>query len=298
MKESYSKISSIPSGHASKILIPGCLVLEGGAFRGLYTQGYLDAMMLNEINLTCVIGVSAGALAGVNYVSGNIGRSARINLSYRHDSRYIGLRALLHSRSIVDVGFLTENRGITEPLDIERFNDPERRYVAVATNCITGKPSYFEKGTCSDIMLAARASGTIQYISPMVTIDGIPHLDGGCSCQIPYHWALEQGYKKIIVIRTQDRSFRADESINPARRSRYRSFPALTKAIEESHHRYNLMCDELEQLQSEGRLFLVNPSQPVRIKQIENDLEKLGELYFSGYQDCINQLDALKEYLL
>ena len=69
-------IEGIPQGRASDALVPGCLVLEGGAFRGLYTQGFLDVMMERGLNLSCVIGVSAGALAGVNYVSGQIGRSA------------------------------------------------------------------------------------------------------------------------------------------------------------------------------------------------------------------------------
>jgi len=89
-EKTYSGISKIPSGRASDKLTEGCLVLEGGAFRGLYTQGFLDALMLADINLSCVIGVSAGALGGANYVSGQIGRSARINLNYRADSRYIG----------------------------------------------------------------------------------------------------------------------------------------------------------------------------------------------------------------
>ena len=90
MAKVYSRLDEIPKGTASDKITEGCLVLEGGAFRGLYTQGFLDAMMENDINLSCVIGVSAGALSGMNYVSGQIGRSGRINLGFRHDSRYIG----------------------------------------------------------------------------------------------------------------------------------------------------------------------------------------------------------------
>ena len=37
----YSKLGSIPTGLAQEGLIEGCLVLEGGAFRGMYTQGCL-----------------------------------------------------------------------------------------------------------------------------------------------------------------------------------------------------------------------------------------------------------------
>ena len=39
--ETYTDISKIPSGHASGTVTPGCIVLEGGAFRGLYSQGVL-----------------------------------------------------------------------------------------------------------------------------------------------------------------------------------------------------------------------------------------------------------------
>ena len=207
-------LADIPRGQAPEGLVAGCLVVEGGAFRGLHTQGFLDVMMENGLNLSCVIGVSAGALAGANYVSGQIGRSARTNIAFRHDSRYIGAKSLLHSHSLLDVGFLTEDRGILEPLDRARFDRPDRRYVAVATNCETGEATYFEKGRCSDILLAARASATMPFISPAVMIDGVPYLDGGCSDAIPYRWALAQGYEKIVVLRTRDKAFRDKGRVN------------------------------------------------------------------------------------
>ena len=221
----YSKVKQLPTGQASENLIEGCLVLEGGAFRGLYTQGFLDAMMIKDLNLSCVVGVSAGALSGASYVSGQIGRSGRINLTYRHDSRYIGTRAMIHNHSILDVGFLTEERGILEPLDIDRFYNPNRRFIAVATNCLTGRPTCFEKGKCSNIMAALRASAAIPFISPMVKIGGVPYLDGACSCRIPYLWALKSGYEKIVVIKTRDREFRKEESSSKKRYRFYRKYP-------------------------------------------------------------------------
>ena len=45
----YSHIDKIPSGSASRKVTEGCLVLEGGAFRGLYSQGFMDAMMKASI---------------------------------------------------------------------------------------------------------------------------------------------------------------------------------------------------------------------------------------------------------
>ena len=65
----YSHIDKIPSGSASRKVTEGCLVLEGGAFRGLYSQGFMDAMMKAGINMQCTIGVSAGAMAAAMWES-------------------------------------------------------------------------------------------------------------------------------------------------------------------------------------------------------------------------------------
>ena len=88
MKEKvYSKLDKIPEKTAPDTVVEGCMVLEGGAFRGVYAEGVLDVLMEAGINLSCTIGVSAGALNGINYLSGQIGRAARLHLGYRHDKR-------------------------------------------------------------------------------------------------------------------------------------------------------------------------------------------------------------------
>ena len=294
----YSGLDRIPDMQTSPDLIEGCLVLEGGAFRGLYSQGFMDVMMENGLNLSAVIGVSAGALGGVNYAAGQVGRSARINLTYRHDSRYVGLRAFLRSRSVLDVGFLTEDRGILEPLDMERFLRPDSRFVAVTTDCTTGKAAYFEKGKCTDILLAVRASATMPYISPPVYIDGKPYFDGGCSCKIPYRWALDNGYRKIVVIRTREASFR-QEAVKKTRDGRpyRRRYPALAETLSRADGEYNRQLDELDALEKEGRLLVFCPSEKRQVALVEKDMEKLGSLYLLGRSDCLASLGKLRNYL-
>ncbi len=272
--------------------------MEGGAFRGLYTQGFLDALMLQDINLSCVIGISAGALSGVNYVSGQIGRSGRINLTYRHDSRYVGLKALLHSRSPLDISFLVEDRGIIrEKLDEERFYRPEQRFIAVTTNELTGETAYFEKGKCKDILRAVQASATMPIISPPVMIDGVPYFDGGCSCNFPYRWAMEQGYRKILVIRTRELSYRKEEKESKLSLRMFQKYPVFARKLADRDSIYNQDCDDVERLHNEGRLLLLAPSKPVTVTRLEKDMEKLGDLYWLGYQDCLDRLEEIKTYL-
>ena len=81
------------------------LVLEGGAMRGMYTAGVLDVFLEHGIKADCVVGVSAGALFGVNFLSGQKGRVIRYNKRFNGDKNYMGLRPLLREGNIVSTKY-------------------------------------------------------------------------------------------------------------------------------------------------------------------------------------------------
>lgn len=294
----YSSLSQIPNGHTNPdIIVPGCLVLEGGAFRGLYTQGALDAMMENDINVQTTIGVSAGALSGLSYVSGQIGRSARINLHYRHNPDYIGLGAMLHDHGVTGFTFAFEEYDRKEPLDRPVFNDPKRRFLAVATDIESGEPVFFEKGECSDTMKAIQASATVPYVSEPVELDGHLCLDGGCSCPIPVDWAMEQGFDKIMVIRTRDRAYRkTTPSPGPLIDAEYGKYPAFAQKLKTQLERYNALAEHINDLEQQGRVLVLAPEEPVNISRFEGDMEKLGALYWQGYREAMARMAEIKGY--
>ena len=293
----YSKIDTIPKGSPVGGIVPGCAVLEGGAFRGVYGEGVLDAFMLSGINLQTTIGVSAGAMNGLNYVSGNIGRSARVNLGYRHDQRYVGVRAIHKNHGLIGFDFAFKTYDQIEPLNRERFNDPARRYIAAVTDCASGKQVFFENGKCGDIFRAIQASASMPYVSAMVKVDGGLYLDGGCSKKVPYEWALNEGFEKIVVVRTRPLSFRKSNEVDKKALHVYHRHPEFAKALSNSSIEYNRECDEMESLAREGRIFMISPSEVFDVDRLEGDMEKLGELYWLGYNDALKQMDALKEYL-
>ncbi len=296
-KKQYSKLSEIPKEQAPETIVSGCMVLEGGAFRGMYTSGVLDALMREGINLQCTIGVSAGAANGASYVAGHVGRAAYVNLGYRLDSRYVGLEAFKKCGSIVDFDFGINH--IPEyPFNYERFNRPERRLIAVACNVETGEAEYLEKGKILNFAKAVQASGSLPYASRPVEIDGKYYLDGGSAIKIAYPWAIENGYEKIVVIRTRDKDWRyKDLEESKAAKTFYRRRPEFAKVLADTHRRYNEQCDELEKLSAEGRLFMIAPSKPVTIGRFDKDLDKLAELYYLGYNDGLKAIDGLKKYL-
>ena len=92
------------------------LVLEGGSLRGLFTAGVLDTFLENEIYMSYVNGVSAGAMNGMNYISKQKGRAKRISLTYLHDRRYISKMTMFRKRKIFNFDFLFNE--ISENIDV------------------------------------------------------------------------------------------------------------------------------------------------------------------------------------
>ena len=97
------------------------LVLEGGAMRGLYTAGVLDAFMDYDIKADGLIGVSAGALFGVNYISKQRGRTLRYNKKYVNDKRYMGLSSLIKTGNIINKEFAYYEL----PFKLDKFDEKE-----------------------------------------------------------------------------------------------------------------------------------------------------------------------------
>ena len=298
-KKTWSGIDSVKLSSAPDTIVPGCMVLEGGSFRGCYTSGVLDVLMENGINLQTTIGTSAGALNGYNYVAGEIGRAAKINLGYRHDRRYMGPRTLAKNRGVVGFDFLLNEVEEEIPFNRERFEDPNRRFLVTVTNCETGQVRYCEKGITPDFQKAVQASASMPFVSDMVEVDGVPCLDGGCAVKIPYRWALDNGFEKILVVRTRPAEYRRPQetkAFTEITERIYRNYPQLVELLDNQSEQYNGACRELEQLQEQGKLLMLCPSGSISVSAIEGDMERLGALYLLGRADAKLMLPQIRAY--
>ena len=295
-KKTYSRIDELPTGTASDKITEGCLVLEGGGWKGLYTLGVTDALMKYDINMQSVVGISAGALSAIGYIAGQIGWSARIDLSYRHDKEYVGIGAMKRDHGVTGFSYLYGDILDELPLDKKRLMDSSRRLAVGVTNMLTGETEYMEKGKCN-LSAAVRASATVPYVSRPVVIGGIPYLDGGCSTKIPYPWAVKEGFEKIIVVKTREWAYKRKEEPHKAAGILYRKYPKFKEAINKANADFNRMTEELFTEYNEGRIYVIAPSEPVEVTRFEGDVEKLGDLYWLGYNDTKKQIEEIKEYL-
>lgn len=274
------------------------LVLEGGAMRGMFTAGVLDVFLENNITVDCVVGVSAGALFGVNYLSGQNGRVIRYNKRFNSDKDYMGIRPLLREGNIFSTEYAYDRvpRRL-DPFDDEAFMKSGVPFYAVTTDVESGEPQYVRINSVFEQMDTLRASGSMPFVSKPVVIDGRKYLDGGISDSIPFEWLSEQGCDKLIVILTRDMEYRK-KPMNKALIKTYGlKYPKVAEKLLNRHTLYNKSVELLKEWEAAGKAFVIRPSETIDIGRIEKNPEKLQSVYDLGRSDGKAVLGALGEYL-
>ena len=160
------------------------LVLEGGGVRGIYTAGVLDVFMAHGLQFDGLIGVSAGAIHGCSYLSGQQGRSIRYYRKYVGDPRFMSLRSWIRTGDLVGVDFCYHE--LPDRLDVydhEAFLRNPTPFYAVCTNVETGQAEYLRITDMRGQIDVLRASASLPYCSRIVEIGGCKYLDGDTPAQ-------------------------------------------------------------------------------------------------------------------
>ncbi len=275
------------------------LVLEGGAKRGIYTAGVLDVLLENNILTDGVIGVSAGAIHGCSYVALQKGRSIRYNMKYGNDYRFMSFKSWLKTGSVVDTQFCYhELPEKLDPFDNETFQKSGIQFYVTCSNLDSGKAEYI---LCRDMFAEIdylRASASLPLVSKIVEVDSKKLLDGGITDSIPLKAFESMGYEKNIVILTRPKGYR--KKPNPLAWLSalvYRKYPRFVEAIYKRHNMYNDELDYVAQREKAGQALVLRPSQFIKVAKMEQDLNRVKEMYELGRHDAMTQLDKIKKFL-
>lgn len=275
------------------------LVLEGGAMRGLYTAGVLDILMENNIEVDGIIGVSAGVLFGVNYLSKQKGRVLRYNKRFIKDKRFMGLYSLLTTGNIVNKDFSFYE--IPYKLDIfddETYKKSKTEFYATITNVDTGEAEYVKLESVLEQMEIVRATSAMPFVSKMVELNGNKYLDGGIADSIPVDKCKELGYDKIILVLTRPIKYRKKKDNELITKIKYYKYPNLANTLNNRYKKYNKTVEKIIEMENEKEIFVIRPSKYINIKRIEKNTNKLQEMYELGINDCKDRLKDLRKYLL
>ena len=275
-----------------------CLVLEGGALRGIYTAGVIDELLKTDIKIDAIIGVSMGALIGINYLSKQPNRAIRYNLKYSNDKRYISINSLLKTGNLVNKEFAYyELPEKLDKFDYSTFNKSKTKLYVTITNLETGKAEYVLIKDANKDTEYLRATSAMPVVSKIVEINNKKYLDGGVSDSIPVQKAIDLGYDKIIVVTTRCIEYRKKDKNKSSLSKFYRKYPNFQKTLNNRNKMYNEEVEKVIKLEKENKIFVIRPSKKIKIKRIEKNNEIIKSQYNLGVKDFKDKLKDLYEYL-
>lgn len=276
------------------------LIMEGGAMRGLFTAGVMDAFMKNGLTFDGAIGVSAGAVFGCNYKSRQPGRVLRYNTRFARYPEYGSVRSLIRTGDIFERQFCyVDVPERLEPFDTKAFMEDPSEFWAVATDCRTGLPEYRKLETLQgDEMEFMRASASMPAASRPVQVGDKAYLDGGISDPIPLKAFEERGYDRNVVILTQAEDYvKKPQQLMWLMNVALKDTPAVAEAMKNRHEVYNQEREYILKRQEEGAAYLIFPPYKLPIGRIEHDANKMREVYDIGYETGMKHLEAVREFL-
>ncbi len=279
------------------------IVFEGGASRGLFSCGVMDALLEEKIYADYVIGVSAGIAYGTSYVSKQIGRNLELSTKYMHDKRYMGIRHLLNpkNRSYYNMDFAFKqipNKLV--PYDFDAFDRFEGKSIATLTNMNTGEAEYFElpKFDHDRHIQIIWASCALPFLFKPEVIDGVPYMDGGIADPIPFRRVIEEGCDKIITVLTRERNYtKSGEFSVKLAQTAYRKYPQFAETLSKRPNQYNQVRNEIFDLTDKGEMITIMPHDTSNFNRTERNPEKLQIMYNDGYNTTKAMIDEIKEYL-
>ena len=275
------------------------LVLEGGGMRALFTAGVLDALLdIKELDIDGIVGVSAGALFGVNYVSEQKERAIRYNKKYARDKRYMGFYSWITTGNAVNEEFaFYEIPFKLDVFDQEKFKQSKIDFYVVMTNVESGKPEYVLIKDVFKQMEYLRATSALPFASKIIEINGKKYLDGGISDSIPIDYCEGLGYDKIILVLTRPKNTHKEDKLNFLYKLVYRKYPNLVERLINMGKDYEVVLKKIEDLENKNKIFVIRPPKVLKIGRLEKNEDKIQNVYDIGLNTGIKEKENLLKYL-
>lgn len=280
------------------------LIFEGGGMRASYSSAVLNKLLAEGVHFNHVYGVSAGSSNTVNYISRDANRAFESFTTFVEDPEFGNTRTFLQRKGAFNAQHIYQEAGEADgwlPFDFETFAANPAQCTICAFERDTGNTRLFTKAdmnTLYNLMTCVRASSTLPIAMPPLTLGGQVLYDGGLGeghgLMLPQ--AVADGFSKFFIVRTRPKGFRKPEEVSPALLRYYWRYPAMQEALRMWGPGYNSMCDLLEELEAQGRAYVVYAED----QMCENSTKDLGLLvdnYLAGAAQAERDWPKWKEFL-
>lgn len=260
------------------------LVVEGGAMRGIFATGVLDAFIqANYQPFNQCYGVSAGATNIAAYLCAQYKRNHAVITDYSCRPEFIDFVRFIKGGHLFDLDWLWQETIRDIRLDLDTFEKQASEFYIVTTNIQTGQAEYLKaNATLLEEQLKASCALPIAY-REFPVIDNLQLTDGGVADSIPIRKAYEMGNKEITVILSQPLGYKKKPSKAPWFVKRlYKNTPALAEATLRRAENYNQSIDFITNPPSDCKINIIAPPPNFAVGRTTKSFEKLSAGYEMG----------------
>ena len=277
------------------------LILEGGAYRGIFTTGVLKVLNKYGISFDYIAGVSAGAGNIADYLTkrDDISRSY---ISVMNKKNSLGIRQLIKSGYFLNIDSMAKEMMTLDDNDAAQIllNTPVDVEI-VCSNCNTGRAEYlYERKSVRKLIEIGKASCSIPILSKPIFINNIPYVDGSVTDAIPLKRALT--YKKcdkaVIIFTKNVDSKPTDYSKFPLMIRTYfhKKYPRMEYVLLHRTEEYQKELEYVREQEKKGRVFVIRPTVQ-GIHKFEKNITRLQDFYIHGIDTMERRMDELKDFL-
>lgn len=275
------------------------LVVEGGGTKIAYTGGVLQCFLEQGIDIPYCVGISAGAMMLLPYVSRQPGRLRLTGVDAASQKDLIGLKPIMEEGSLFALEKTAQFIQEKMSLDYETFFSSPTQLDIGVYDMKTRKTRYYGKEyvDASDDLLIASCS--LLLLSKPKQFDGNTVIDAGLTDMIPVSQALKAGCEKVIVVSTKEEGYRRKKApwwqLMGARLVYHDR--QITEDFRNRHIHYEEQWQIIHDLEKEGKALVLRPHQDYGITRYTTDREKLDAWFKLGYAETLERLGEIRAFL-
>lgn len=268
------------------------LVVEGGAMRGIFAAGVLDAFMEQEFDpFKLLVGVSAGATNLIGFAANYPHRSEEVICNLATSSNFVNPPRFLLGGHFCDVKWLWQQSMLQYPLKNRDLHLSSRPFYVVTTNVYSGKAAYHRVNNhnMNAVFEASCALPLLYRTYPKV--DDQPMTDGGIADSIPVKFAYQQGARKILVIRSQPSKYRKHANkLGWLSDKIFSKNPGLARSIKAREKNYNTACEFIKSPPKDCHIEDISPSPNCKVTRFSKGPKVLAQAYLEGKNSALEWL--------
>ncbi|MHA2687157.1 patatin-like phospholipase family protein [Vibrio harveyi] len=261
------------------------IVVEGGAMRGVFASGVLDAFLEQDYKpFDFAIGVSAGASNLIGYLTDYPHRSINVITKLATSKRFFDPTRFLKGGDLIDVKWLFEESNRLYPVDEAKLFEGIP-FLAATTNVNTGKADYYRvnRHNFHNAMEATTALPIAYKHTPCFS--GGCYTDGGVADSIPVREAHRRGARDITVILSHPLAYEKKPVKTPwLMKKLFAEHPQMAEAMLRRSENYNQSLDFIRNPPKDTHIRVIAPPDEFSVQRLSMRQSVLLEGYEIGLE--------------